>query len=150
VVFVLEDDAQDGPDHVDAHRSTAYIAGGYIKRNFIDHTMYSTSSVLHTIELILGIPPMSQYDAAAEPLWRCFSKSPDPAGFDSRPLTTDINAKNTIDNAWQRKSENFDFSAEDRIPDRTFSEVIWKAVKGAQSPVPAPIHAAFVKQNKDE
>jgi YVTN family beta-propeller protein len=150
VVFVLEDDAQDGPDHVDAHRSTAYIAGGYIKRNFIDHTMYSTSSVLHTIELILGIPPMSQYDAAAEPLWRCFSKSPDPAGFDSRPLTTDINARNTIDNAWQRKSENFDFSAEDRIPDRTFSEVIWKAVKGAQSPVPAPIHAAFVKQNKDD
>ena len=56
VVFVLEDDAQDGPDHVDAHRSPAYIAGGYIKRHFVDHTMYSTTSMLHTIELILGFP----------------------------------------------------------------------------------------------
>ena len=87
VVFVLEDDAQDGPDHVDAHRSTAYIAGGYIKRHAIDHTMYSTTSVLHTIELLLGIPPMSQYDAAAEPMWRCFSKQPDPTPFEVKPCS---------------------------------------------------------------
>ena len=60
VVFVVEDDAQDGPDHVDAHRSPAFVAGGYVKRNFIDHTMYSTSSILRTIELILGLPPMSR------------------------------------------------------------------------------------------
>ncbi|MBM2842138.1 MAG: bifunctional YncE family protein/alkaline phosphatase family protein [Bacteroidetes bacterium] len=70
VVFIVEDDAQNGPDHVDAHRSTAYVAGGYVKRHFIDHTMYSTSGMLRTIELILGLPPMSQYDAAAEPMWR--------------------------------------------------------------------------------
>ena len=55
VVFILEDDAQDGPDHVDAHRSTAYIAGGFVKRHYVDHTMYSTASVLRTIELILGL-----------------------------------------------------------------------------------------------
>ncbi len=73
VVFILEDDAQNGPDHVDAHRSPAYIAGGFVKRHFVDHTMYSTTSMLRTIELILGIPPMSQYDAAATPMWRCFS-----------------------------------------------------------------------------
>ena len=72
VVFVVEDDAQDGPDHVDAHRSTAYVAGGFVKRRTVDHTMYSTASMLHTIELILGMPPMSRYDAAAEPMWRCF------------------------------------------------------------------------------
>jgi len=66
VVFIVEDDAQNGPDHVDAHRSTAYVAGGLVKRKFVDHTMYSTSSMLRTIELILGLPPMSQYDAAAE------------------------------------------------------------------------------------
>ena len=81
VVFILEDDAQDGPDHVDAHRSTAYIAGGYIKRHAVDHTMYSTTSVLHTIELILGFAPMSQYDAAAEPMWRCFSDQPNLSVF---------------------------------------------------------------------
>jgi DNA-binding beta-propeller fold protein YncE len=147
VVFVLEDDAQDGPDHVDAHRSTAYVAGGFVKRHLVDHTMYSTTSVLHTIELILGIPPMTQYDAAAMPLWRCFSDSADLTPFDVKPLQTDINARNTVENVWQRKSETFDFSKEDRIPDRVFTEVIWKAVKGPDAVVPAPRRAAFVKLN---
>ena len=148
VVFILEDDAQDGPDHVDAHRSTAYIAGGYVRRHAVDHTMYSTTSMLHTIELILGIPPMSQYDAAAMPMWRCFTKQPDLTPYNTRPLQSDINAINTIENAWQRKSETFDFSAEDRIPDRLFTEVLWKAVKGADSPLPVPRRAAFVKENE--
>ncbi|MES1217549.1 MAG: alkaline phosphatase family protein, partial [Bacteroidota bacterium] len=136
VVFVLEDDAQDGPDHVDAHRSTTYVAGGYVKRGFVDHTMYSTTSVLRTIELILGLPPMSQYDASAVSMWRCFQSSPDPAGFTAKPLQ------------WQRKSETFDFTKEDRIPDREFTEVIWKAVKGENAIVPAPKRAAFVKQSE--
>jgi YVTN family beta-propeller protein len=146
VVFILEDDAQDGPDHVDAHRSTAYIAGGYVKRHTVDHTMYSTTSMLHTIELLLGFPPMSQYDAAAEPMWRCFSSQADLTPFESKPLQTDITAINTVENAWQRKSEGFDFSGEDRIPDRAFTEVIWKAVKGENSIVPSPRRAAFVKE----
>lgn len=145
VVFVLEDDAQDGPDHVDAHRSPAYVAGGFVKRHFVDHTMYSTTSVLRTIELILGIPPMSQYDAAATPLWRCFSNTADATGFTAKPLQTDINEKNQVTNAWQRKSETFDFTKEDKINDREFTEVIWKAVKGEAAVVPAPKHAAFVK-----
>ena len=145
VVFILEDDAQDGPDHVDAHRSPAYIAGGYIRRHFIDHTMYSTTSMLHTIELILGFPPMSQYDASAEPLWRCFSDQPDLMPFDAKPLQTDINNVNTVENAWQRKSENFDLSREDMVPDFDFTEVIWKAVKGENAIPPVPRRAAFVK-----
>ncbi|MEO5893488.1 MAG: bifunctional YncE family protein/alkaline phosphatase family protein, partial [Ferruginibacter sp.] len=69
VVFIVEDDAQNGPDHVDAHRTTAYLAGPFVKRGYTDHTMYSTSSMLRTIELILGLPPMSQYDASAPPMW---------------------------------------------------------------------------------
>lgn len=150
VVFILEDDAQDGPDHVDAHRSTAYVAGGYIKHHFIDHTMYSTSSMLHTIELILGIPPMSQYDAAATPMFRCFSKTPDLTAFSTRPLQIDISKKNTAENTWQRKSETFDFTEEDRAPDDQFSEVIWKAVKGTDAVMPAPRHAAFIKLNGHE
>lgn len=144
-VFILEDDAQDGPDHVDAHRSTAYVAGGFVKRHFVDHTMYSTSSMLRTIELILGIGPMSQYDAAATPMWRCFSAQPDMTVFTARPLQVDINEKNTVENAWQRKSETFDFAKEDRIPDREFTEVIWKAIKGVNALVPAPKRAAFLK-----
>lgn len=147
VVFVLEDDAQDGPDHIDAHRSTAYVAGGFVKRKFIDHSMYSTTSMLRTIELILGIPPMSQYDASSPSMWKCFQSTPDLTPFNLKPLQWDINEKNTAENVWQRKSETFDFRKEDRIPDRAFTEVIWKAVKGANAIVPAPKRAAFVKQN---
>jgi DNA-binding beta-propeller fold protein YncE/phospholipase C len=150
VVFILEDDAQDGPDHVDAHRSPAYVAGGFVKRHFLDHTPYSTTSILHTIELILGLPPMSQYDAAAEPLWRCFNNSADLSPYNLKPLQIDINAINDQENAWQRMSEKFDFTREDRIPDRLFSEVIWKAVKGIDSPVPAPRRAAFVNSNNKD
>jgi YVTN family beta-propeller protein len=147
VVFVLEDDAQDGPDHVDAHRSPAYIAGGYIKRHYVDHTMYSTTSMLHTIELLLGFPPMSQYDAAAEPMWRCFSDRADPSGFDAKPLQTDITAVNTAENVWQQKSENFNLTKEDMVPEHEFTEVIWKAVRGANSVPPPPRRAAFVKDS---
>ena len=148
VVFILEDDAQDGPDHVDAHRSTAYVAGGFVKRHYVDHTMYSTTSVLRTIELIFGMPPMSQYDASAPSMWRCFQSTADLTPYNAKPLQWDINEKNTAENAWQRKSETFDFSKEDRIPDRAFTEVIWKAVKGADAVVPAPKRAAFVKQSE--
>ena len=74
LIIIVEDDAQNGPDHVDAHRSTAYIAGGYVKKGFVDHTTYTTTSLLRTMELILGLPPMSQYDASATPLWRCMEK----------------------------------------------------------------------------
>jgi hypothetical protein len=144
VVFVLEDDAQDGPDHVDAHRSPVYIAGGFVKRHFVDHTMYSTTSVLRTIELILGIPPMSQYDAAATPMWRCFANMPNPTGFNAKPLQYDITEKNQAMNAWERKSEKFDFSKEDLVPDDQLTEVVWKGIKGENAAVPAPRHAAFV------
>ena len=147
VVFIVEDDAQNGPDHVDAHRSPAYIAGGFVKRGFVDHTAYSTSSVLKTIELILGMPPMSQYDAGARSLWRCFDKVSNPKGFITKPLQQDINEKNTARTAMQRKSETFNFKKEDSINDHEFNEVLWKGLKGENAIVPAPRRAAFLKMN---
>ena len=149
-IFIIEDDAQNGPDHVDAHRSTAYLAGGFVKRKLVDHTMYSTSSMLRTIELILGLPPMSQYDAAAEPMWRCFSSTPDLTPFKSVAANVDLNETNVKNTVGARLSETFDFSKEDRIPDLVFSEVIWKAVKGEASVMPAPRRSAFVKMVEDE
>ncbi len=149
-IFIVEDDAQNGPDHVDAHRTTAYLAGGLVKRKRVDHTMYSTSSMLRTIELILGLPPMSQYDAAAEPMWRCFSSTPDLSPFQSVAANVDLNERNTKNTASARLSETLDFSKEDRIPDLVFSEVIWKAVKGEESSMPAPRRSAFIKMMKEE
>ena len=145
VVFIVEDDAQNGPDHVDAHRSPAYIVGPYVKRNFVDHTPYTTSGILRTMELILGIAPMSQYDAAATPLWRCFTATPDYTTFTSLPAQVDITEKNLVWNELSQRSAQFDLSKEDRVPDLEFSEVIWKGVKGLHSVMPAPRRAAFVK-----
>jgi YVTN family beta-propeller protein len=149
-IFIVEDDAQNGPDHVDAHRTTAYVAGGFVKRKFIDHTMYSTSSMLRTMELILGIPPMTQYDAAAEPMWRCFISTPDLTPFVSVPSNISLSDKNIAVNKWQRKSETFDFSKEDAAPDLEFSEVIWYAVKSEGVPFPGPRRSAFVKVKKEK
>jgi YVTN family beta-propeller protein len=150
-VFIIEDDAQNGPDHVDAHRTTGYVAGGFVKRGFIDHTMYSTSSMLRTMELILGLPPMSQYDAAATPMWRCFTANANLTPFIARPSNIDFNELNKNPNtASARKSAGWDFSKEDRLPDLEFSEVIWKAVKGEHSEMPAPRRAAFVKVETEE
>ena len=145
VVFIVEDDAQNGPDHVDAHRTTAYVAGGFVKRKFVDHTMYSTSSMLRTMELILGLPPMSQYDAAATPMWRCFTSVPDLSSFTSVKPDVNLEEVNQKMTASARLSEEFDFSKEDRAPDLLFSQVIWKAVKGEDSEMPAPRRSAFVK-----
>ncbi|HTS44151.1 MAG TPA: bifunctional YncE family protein/alkaline phosphatase family protein [Puia sp.] len=147
VVFILEDDAQNGPDHVDAHRSTAYIAGGYVKRHFVDHTMYSTTSMLRTIELILGIAPMSQYDAAATPMWRCFSSTPDISPFHSLPANINLSDINVAWNELSKKSAKFDFTREDRVPENLFNEVLWKGIKGMNAIVPAPTRAAFVRVN---
>jgi YVTN family beta-propeller protein len=144
LVLIVEDDAQNGPDHVDAHRSTAYIAGGYIKQGFVDHTPYTTTSLIRTMELILGLPPMTQYDAASNSLWRCFNNTPDHPPFNVRPCQVNLNDKNLDQNKWQALSETFDFSIEDRVNDFDFNEVIWRAVKGLDSPCPPTVRAAFL------
>jgi YVTN family beta-propeller protein len=143
-VFILEDDAQNGADHVDAHRSTAYVAGGFVKRNYVDHTAYSTSSMLRTMELILGLSPMSQYDAAAMPMWRCFDSVAKPSDFKAISPNVDLRTKNVARNEWQRKSELFNFEKEDANNDVAFNLVLWHGLKGDKVPFPGPTRAAFV------
>ncbi|HXB13991.1 MAG TPA: alkaline phosphatase family protein, partial [Bacteroidia bacterium] len=143
-VFVLEDDAQDGPDHVDAHRSIAFMAGPFIKRHYVDHSMYSTSSMLHTMELILGLPPMSQYDAAAPPMWASFIQTSNTFPYLARNSGIDINEKNTVYNDLMKKSNKFNLKKEDAIPMEVFNEVLWKSIKGT-IPMPSPRHSGFVQ-----
>ena len=148
-VFILEDDAQDGPDHVDAHRSIAFVAGGFVKRGFVDHTAYTTTSMLRTMELILGLPPMTQFDAAATPMWNCFSKTANLTPFTAVPALVDLTQKNSSKKTpLALKSMKFDFTKEDRVPAMEFNEVIWKAVKGENSVMPAPVRSAFLKSEK--
>ncbi|HEY4208114.1 MAG TPA: bifunctional YncE family protein/alkaline phosphatase family protein [Puia sp.] len=148
VIFIVEDDAQNGPDHVDAHRTTAYIAGGYIKRHYVDHTAYSTSSMVHTIELLLGIPPMTQYDAAAAPMWNCFSKTPDNTVFNSLPSNIDLHEVNPRGTRLAAMSKGLNLSEIDRAPDEIMNAMLWKSIKGENTKVPAPVRAAFVNVKK--
>ena len=87
-IFVVEDDAQNGSDHVDAHRTVALAISPYIKRHAVDSTMYSTSSMLRTMELILGLEPMSQFDAAARPMFAAFTPKPDLTPYVHRPAAS--------------------------------------------------------------
>lgn len=145
LVLVVEDDAQNGPDHVDAHRSAALIAGGYVKQGFVDHTAYTTTSLIRTMEMILGLPPMTQYDAASNTLWRCMNNTPGHPAYDAKPISVNLNDKNQVRSEWQRLSETFDFTAEDKVNDFQFNEVIWRAVKGLDSPCPPAVRAAFLQ-----
>ena len=147
VVFILEDDAQNGPDHVDAHRSPAYVIGPYVRRHYVDHTPYTTSGMLRTIELILGISPMSQYDAAAEPMWRCFTNKANLTPFVAMPNNIDLSVKNTAVNKLSKKSAQFNFAQADAVNDFEFNEVLWKGIKGINAPVPSPTRGAFLKVN---
>ncbi|WP_428329849.1 bifunctional YncE family protein/alkaline phosphatase family protein [Mucilaginibacter sp.] len=153
VVFILEDDAQNGPDHVDAHRSPVLIAGPYVKRNAVIHDMYSTSGVLRTIELILDLPPMSQYDAAAVPLYECFTNKPDFSPYVAKAAQVNLEQRNIAVNESSKRSQSFNLAKEDAVPDLILNEVIWKYVKGESAVMPAPKRSAFVileKKKKDD
>ncbi len=149
-VFVLEDDAQNGPDHVDAHRSIAYVISPFVKKKSVVSRMYSTASMLRTIELILGLPPMSQYDAAATPMWECFTATPDATGYVVRPATYNIKEMNKDNTAISRRSAEFNLAVMDAAPDLEFNEVIWKTVKGLNSTMPSPVRSAFVKHSEGD
>lgn len=149
-IFILEDDAQNGPDHVDAHRSPAFVASAYTKRGVVDSTMYTTSGMLRTMELILGLPPMSQYDAAATPMYNSFTNKADLTPFKHRPARIDLAEKNQPNAPGARRSAQLDFTKEDAAPDIEFNEIIWKSIRGAHSPMPAPVRSAFVRAVEDD
>lgn len=145
-IFVVEDDAQNGPDHVDAHRTTALVVSPYTRRAAVDSTPYTTCSMLRTMELILGLPPMTQFDASATPMWESFTPTPDLRPFVVLPETVDMNARNPKGTADAKLSATFDFSHEDAVDDITLNQVVWHSVRGAHSVMPAPRLAAFVRE----
>ncbi|HVU25638.1 MAG TPA: SMP-30/gluconolactonase/LRE family protein [Opitutus sp.] len=144
-IFVLEDDAQNGPDHVDAHRMPALVISPWTRRHAVDSTLYSTTSMLRTIELILGLQPMSQYDAAAMPMWASFAGKPDLAPYEARPAQVPLDARNPKTGWAARASRRMDFSKPDRVDDIVLNRVVWRSVRGEHSDMPAPVRAAFFK-----
>jgi YVTN family beta-propeller protein len=139
-IFIMEDDAQDGPDHVDARRTACLVISPYVKRGIVDSTMYTTSSMVRSIELLLGMPPLSQYDAAANPFFAAFGTKPDLTPFRALPAQYDVNEMNPPKAFGATESARMDFSEPDRAPVRALNEIIWKSVMGADSPMPPPVH----------
>jgi hypothetical protein len=143
-MFVVEDDAQAGADHVDSHRSVLLVASPFAKRAAADHTFYTTSGVLRTIELILGLPPMSQYDAAATPMYNAFVGTPNLTGYRLLDAKVPAGERNLASAFGAAQSLAMDFSVEDRAPEALLNEIIWRSVRGAKSPAPPPRRSLFV------
>lgn len=142
VVFVLEDDAQSGPDHIDSHRSPGFVISSWTRKGVTDSTLYSTVSMLRTMGLILGFQPMSQYDAGALPMHSVFLDKPDLRPYELAKPTFDILETNQPTAPMAQESSKLDFSEADRVDDALMNRIIWAATRGNE-PVPPPVRSAF-------
>ncbi len=140
-IFVTEDDAQNGPDHVDDHRTVGLVISPYVRRGIVDSTHYTTASMVHTMELILGLPTMTQYDRAAMPMYRCFKPYRDLWAYRVRMPRTNLMARNPATGPGAVASAKLDFSDVDRADPNALNKILWQALKPGQ-PMPAPVHSA--------
>jgi DNA-binding beta-propeller fold protein YncE len=140
-IFVIEDDAQNGPDHVDVHRTVGLVISPYTKQGYIDSTHYTTASMVRTMELILGLPTMTQYDRAATPMYRSFQSQPKLWAFETRTPQTDLQAKNPDTGPGAVASAKLDFSDVDRADPDELNKILWDALRPGE-PMPAPVHSA--------
>lgn len=142
-LFVIEDDAQNGPDHVDAHRTVGLVISPYVKRKTVDSTHYTTVSMIRTMELILGLPPLSQYDAAARPMFASFTDKLDPTPYVHERARIDLEAVNPKTAYGAQRSAQMDWSEYDKINDFELNEILWRAIKGADAPLPPAVRRAI-------
>jgi hypothetical protein len=143
-IFVIEDDAQNGPDHVDAHRTVGLVISPYCKRGFVDSTLYTTASMVRTMELILGLPPLTQYDAAATPMFNCFQKTAQNLAYNSQAPRVSLLTKNTNKSPGAKESARMNFRHYDLAPEDALNRVLWLAAKGPEEVYPTPRHGAIL------
>ena len=141
-IFVLEDDAQNGPDHIDSHRSPAYVISPWTRGRGVDSNGYNTVSMLRTMELILGIGPLTMFDAAASPMYTCFRREPDPRPYQAERPRIPLDRRNPLNTALAVRSERMDFSEADRVDDDELNDVLWRAIKGTETP---PVVAGYLR-----
>jgi hypothetical protein len=142
-IFVIEDDAQNGPDHVDAHRTVGLVISPYTKRQYVDSTQYSTVSMIRTMELILGLPPLSQYDAAARPMFNSFTDKADLTPYQLTPAEIDLTAVNDKLAYGANRSMEMDFTEYDKIDDFELNEILWRSIMGEDAPLPPAVRRAI-------
>ena len=143
-VFAIEDDPQNGWDHVSGYRTSAYMASAYTKRGAVVSTQYNQTSLLRTMELMLGLPPMNQMDATATPMFDCFTNVPDFTAYDAVTNNVPLDQINPpakdVQDAQLRKdavvSSKLPLDKEDQCPEDLFNHILWRAMKGSQTPYP--------------
>jgi hypothetical protein len=144
-VFAIEDDPQAGWDHLSGYRTTAYVISPYTKRNAVVGTQYNHTSLLRTIELILGLPPMNQMDATGTPMFDCFTDKPDFTPYaaltNNVPLDQMNPSPKKISDALLRSdayaSARLPLRKPDQCPEDLLNRILWRAMKGSQAPYPA-------------
>ena len=142
-VFVIEDDAQFGRDHVDGHRTVYFAISPYTRRAYVTHEMCNTVSMIRSIELMLGITPMNRFDALTPPLSDCFTDTRDLSAYTAVAnripldlMNMPFNALRGQDRYWAERSMALDWSAPDQADPRVLNQVMWHTVCGANSPYP--------------
>jgi hypothetical protein len=141
-IFVVEDDSQDGPDHVDAHRTVGLVISPFLKRGIVAHTRYTQVSIVRTIEQILGLPPMTQFDEAATDFAALFTTRPDFTKYRAVTPAVDMEARNPREGRGAQASLKLDFSGLDRADPEELNRILWRAVRPDDDDVPAPRHAS--------
>ncbi len=142
-IFIIEDDAQNGPDHVDSHRAPVWVISPYTHRGVVDSRMYNQTSVLRTMELIVGLHPLTHFDAAARPMFASFSRQADPQAYSVIAPTASLTERNPANGPGAAMSSNMNFSQEDLVDDDALNEALWQAVKHAD--VPPPTRSSFAR-----
>jgi hypothetical protein len=142
-IFVVEDDAQNGPDHVDSHRSPAFLLSPYTHTGAVDSHMYNTTSVLRTIEPILHLRPMTHFDASARPMIAAFAQQPSTAPYQAEKPRIPLDERNPANSATAARSAKMDFSQADLIDDDELNDILWRAIRGTDPP--APTRSMFAK-----
>ena len=142
-IFVIEDDAQNGPDHVDSHRSPCWVISPWVNGHTVNSTMFNQTSVLRTMEVIFGLRPMTTYDAAARPMTSVFNSTSSPEPYTLEKPRTSLEDRNPARSATAARSIRMRFDEADEIDDDELNAILWAAIKGPNVPAPAPVRSRF-------
>ncbi|MCC6858502.1 MAG: beta-propeller fold lactonase family protein, partial [Bryobacterales bacterium] len=142
-IFVVEDDAQNGLDHVAGHRTVALLISPWVRRKAVDSSFYTTINLYRTIEQILGLPPQNQFDLAAEPMFSCFTGKPDFTPYTALPNNIPLDELNPPLRGLKGQalrdavaSMRMDFSEPDAVPEQALNRIVWRATRGMATPYP--------------
>ena len=142
-IFVLEDDAQNGADHVDSHRSPAFVISPWVKHHAIDSSMYNTASMLRTMEFLLGLKPMTHFDAGARPMTAAFADKADPTPYIVEKPRISLDERNPAATAAAQRAANLKLDEADENDDDEMNDMLWRAIR--KDAPPPPVRSIFAK-----